>query len=110
MNPSDIQVIGEELAVKWDDGTESFVRLAKLRKACPCAGCKGETDVMGQLHKGPERPYSLSSFRIRSLEYIGGYAGLGGRPRLRAVRLRFPPCRGQLTRRRIGTKGLWPSA
>ena len=46
MKPSDIQVIGEELAVKWDDGTESFVRLAKLRgpfgemaewlKALPC--------------------------------------------------------------------------
>ena len=35
MQPSDIQIIGEELAVKWDDGTESFVRLPKLRKACP---------------------------------------------------------------------------
>tara|TARA_B100001079_G_scaffold133282_1_gene114139 strand:+ start:542 stop:853 length:312 start_codon:yes stop_codon:yes gene_type:complete len=74
MQPNDIQIIGEELAVKWDDDTESFVRLAKLRKACPCAGCKGETDVMGNLHKGPERPYSLSSFRIRSLEFVGGYA------------------------------------
>jgi len=74
VQPNDIQIIGEELAVKWDDGSESFMRLPKLRKACPCAGCKGETDVMGQLHKGAEQPYSLSSFRIRSLEYIGGYA------------------------------------
>jgi len=52
MQPSNIQVIGEELAIKWDDGGESFVRLAKLRKACPCAGCKGETDVMGNVYKG----------------------------------------------------------
>ena len=37
MQPSNIQVIGEELAIKWDDGGESFVRLAKLRKACPLA-------------------------------------------------------------------------
>ena len=29
---------------------------------------------MGNLHKGPERPYKLSSFQIRSLEFVGGYA------------------------------------
>ena len=74
MQPINIQVIGEELAIKWDDDSESFVRLAKLRKACPCASCKGETDVMGNLHKGPERPYKISSFHIRSLEFVGGYA------------------------------------
>ena len=74
MQPSNIQVIGEELAIKWDDGEESFVRLAKLRKACPCAGCKGETDVMGNVYKGPERPYSPSSFQVHSLEFVGGYA------------------------------------
>ena len=74
MQPIDIQVIGEELAIKWDDDSESFVRLAKLRKACPCASCKGETDVMGSLHKGPKRPYKISSFHIRSLEFVGGYA------------------------------------
>ncbi|HJN89540.1 MAG TPA: DUF971 domain-containing protein [Verrucomicrobiota bacterium] len=74
MKPSDIQVIGEELAIRWGDDTESFVRLAKLRKACPCAGCQGEVDVMGQLHKGPEQPYKLSSFQLRSLEFVGGYA------------------------------------
>ena len=49
MKPTDIQIIGEEMAIKWDNGDESFIRLAKLRKACPCAGCKGEMDVMGNL-------------------------------------------------------------
>jgi DUF971 family protein len=74
LNPTDIQIIGEEMAIKWDNGEESFVYLAKLRKACPCAGCKGEKDVMGNLYKGPDKPYKLSSFRIRSIQYIGGYA------------------------------------
>ncbi len=74
MKPTDIQIIGEEMAIKWDNGDESFIRLAKLRKACPCAGCKGEMDVMGNLYKGPDRPYKLSSFRIRSIQYVGGYA------------------------------------
>ena len=74
MRPSNIQVIGEELAIKWDDGGESFLLLANLRKACPCAGCKGETDVMGNVYKAPERPYRPSSFQVRSLEFVGGYA------------------------------------
>ena len=51
MKPTDIQIISEEMAIKWENGDESFVSLAKLRKACPCAGCKGEMDVMGKLYK-----------------------------------------------------------
>ena len=74
MHPTEIQSIVEEMRIKWANGDESFIRLAKLRKACPCAGCKGEMDVMGNLYKGPDRPYKLSSFRIRSIQYIGDYA------------------------------------
>ena len=74
MKPTDIQIIGNEMAIKWENGDESFLSLAKLRKACPCAGCKGEMDVMGNTYKGPERPYKLTSFRIRSIKYVGGYA------------------------------------
>ena len=74
MKPTDIQIIAEEMAIKWENGDESFVSLAKLRKACPCAGCKGEMDVMGKLYKGPDRKYKLSSFRIQHIKYVGGYA------------------------------------
>ena len=30
MKPIDIQIIGEEMAIKWDNDEESFIRLAKL--------------------------------------------------------------------------------
>ena len=70
----DFQQIGPELAMKWDDGAESFVTLEKLRRACPCAGCIGERDVMGQLHKGPDTPLSPRSFQLTRVELIGGYA------------------------------------
>lgn len=70
----DIQQIGQELAIKWDDQSESFVSLEKLRRHCPCAGCKGEMDVMGNVYKGPDRPLGTASFQIRKLEYVGGYA------------------------------------
>ena len=74
VKPVDIQIIGEELAIKWDDGSESFVRLEVLRRACPCAGCKGEMDVMGNLHKGPEQSLSGKSFVLQQLVSVGGYA------------------------------------
>lgn len=74
MRPIDVQQIGHELAFKWDDGTESFVTLEKLRRACPCAGCKGEMDVMGNLYKGPEQKLRPDSFRLRGLTQVGGYA------------------------------------
>ena len=74
MRPVDIQTIGEELAIKWDDGSESFVTLAALRRHCPCAGCKGEVDILGNLYIGPEKPLSPQSLRLVRLTTVGGYA------------------------------------
>ncbi len=42
MRPTDIQQVGNELAVKWDDGSESFIPLETLRRQCPCAACNEE--------------------------------------------------------------------
>lgn len=74
MRLTDMQVIGSELALKWADGQESFISLEALRRACPCAGCKGEMDAFGNLYKGPEIPLTPASFRLVRLDRIGGYA------------------------------------
>lgn len=74
MRPLDIQQIGEELAIKWDDGHESFLRLEILRRYCPCAGCKGETDIMGNLYKNPDKPYTPNAFQLLRIANVGGYA------------------------------------
>ena len=74
MRPLDIQQIGNELAIKWEDGTESFLPLRTLREHCPCAGCKGEVDIMGNLYKNPDRPLSEKAFQLVSLQRVGGYA------------------------------------
>ena len=74
MRARHIEAIGQELAIKWDNGTESFLPLQKLREHCPCAGCKGEVDVMGNLHKGPAKELSPASYQLRSLQFVGGYA------------------------------------
>jgi DUF971 family protein len=74
MRPVDAQQIGEELAIKWEDGSESFITLQTLRRACPCAGCQGERDVMGNLYKGPDRPLTPAALRLVRLGRVGTYA------------------------------------
>jgi len=74
MRPQDLQTIGHELAVKWEDGSESFLTLERLRRACPCAGCKGEIDILGNLHKNPDKPYAANAFELVKLVSVGGYA------------------------------------
>jgi DUF971 family protein len=74
MQPQDIQTIGNELAIKWRDGRESFITLENLRRACPCAGCKGELDIMGNLYKNPEQPLTPKAFELMRLTSVGGYA------------------------------------
>ena len=74
MRPADIQQIGDELAIKWEDGRESFVRLETLRRGCPCAGCKGEGDIMGNVYKNPDRPLAPQAFQLKRIANVGGYA------------------------------------
>jgi DUF971 family protein len=74
VKPVDIQQIGAELAIKWDDGAESFIPLEKLRRACPCAGCQGETDIVGNVYKNPARALTPAAFIMKRIETVGGYA------------------------------------
>ncbi len=74
MRPADIQQIGGELAIKWDDGRESFITMESLRRHCPCAGCQGERDIMGNLYKGEDQPLTAQSFQLLRLVNVGGYA------------------------------------
>ena len=70
--PANLQVIGDELAIAWNDGTESFIKLEMLRRCCPCAGCGGEPDVLGNVEK-PEVTHTEASFRLRNHHMVGGY-------------------------------------
>jgi DUF971 family protein len=62
------------LAIKWDDGSEDYISLEKLRRACPCAGCKGETDIMGNVYRSPEKPLTTKAFELVKMVKVGGYA------------------------------------
>ncbi|CAN5677861.1 hypothetical protein BH09VER1_BH09VER1_02570 [soil metagenome] len=72
LHPLSIQKIGGELAISWSDTTESYLPLETLRRACPCATCGGEPDVMGKVIR-PSVAYSAESFDLSSWEMVGGY-------------------------------------
>jgi DUF971 family protein len=71
--PTRVDVIGHELAIAWNDGTESFIALETLRRHCPCAACGGEPDVMGHVVR-PNVSYGPKSFELRDFHLVGGYA------------------------------------
>jgi DUF971 family protein len=67
------QVIGNELALAWNDETESYFALEFLRRACPCAACGGEPDVLGNVSR-PHVTYTDKSFQLVGFDLVGGYA------------------------------------
>ncbi len=69
----DIQLIGDEVALRWADGGESYFTLETLRRACPCAACGGEPDVLGRVVR-PEVRYTADSFRLTGWQFVGSYA------------------------------------
>jgi DUF971 family protein len=73
LEPINIQQIGDELAIAWNDTAESFLELEMLRRACPCAACGGEPDVLGRIAR-PHVGYNDKSFKLVGFDLVGGYA------------------------------------
>lgn len=68
-----ITTIGDELAIAWSDGEESYLKLNTLRHACPCAHCQGEPDALGRVVK-PTVILGPNALKLIRYEVIGGYA------------------------------------
>lgn len=66
-------VIGDELALAWEGGEESYLKLEALRRGCPCAACQGEPDVTGKVLL-PNVTYGERSFQYVRHQMMGGYA------------------------------------
>ncbi len=70
---SRVAMIGEELALAFANGTEIYLSLPLLRRACPCAICQGEPDALGRVMR-PHVELGLGSFVLTGWEPVGGYA------------------------------------
>lgn len=71
--PEDVQLVGEEVAIRWADGREDYFRMEDLRAASPSAANIGERDLLGRVHGGDSRT-KFPGVRVVGWDYIGGYA------------------------------------
>ena len=61
---SNIQSFPNGLAIAWNDSKDSFIDYKVLREGCPCANCSGESDVFGNVYKGPEIKLVDNAFKL----------------------------------------------
>lgn len=71
--PQDIQIIGSEVALRWNDGKESYITFASLRAASPSAETRGEQDIFGNKYGG-EVPKNYVGVEVTGWDQIGNYA------------------------------------
>ncbi len=71
--PTTIQLIGQEVAIIWDDGAESYLTFEKLRAASPSAGNMGETDILGNKYGG-NGPKTFPGVQVIGWAQVGNYA------------------------------------
>ena len=68
------ELVNDLLLLKWDDGKEDFLSLKSMRDNCPCANCSGETDVFGNIYKGPKQVITENSYVLNGMQPVGYYA------------------------------------
>lgn len=73
MRPKHIQLIGAELAIVWEDGSESYYPSEFLRRHSPSAQNIGEKDIFGNQYGG-DGPKEFKGVTIKTWEFQGNYA------------------------------------
>lgn len=71
--PTNVQVIGNEVAIVWDDGVESYFPFEQLRAASPSASNQGERDIFGNQYGG-NGPKRFDGVTVVAWERVGNYA------------------------------------
>lgn len=73
LEPAEIQVINDEIAIRWSDGQENYFPMEFLRAASPSAENVGESDLLGHRIGAPP-PKDHRGVRVTRWEIVGGYA------------------------------------
>ena len=64
----------EALEITWGDNHLSVLPLRFLRKHCPCAGCRGERDLLGRTMLPIVQTTYDGPITARGAELVGNYA------------------------------------
>jgi len=60
--------------MSWDDGHAGPVSLRRLRDACPCAGCMGETVLLRTYTPPPKDTRTPGRYDLKAAAAVGHYA------------------------------------
>jgi DUF971 family protein len=71
--PTNVQLIGNEVAIAWSDGGETYYPFEQLRAASPSAANQGERDILGNQYGG-DGPKKFPGVRVLGWERVGNYA------------------------------------
>jgi DUF971 family protein len=71
--PANIQLIGNEVAIVWNDGLETYFKMEDLRAASPSAQNIGERDILGNQYGG-DGPKKFPGVTVVGWEIVGNYA------------------------------------
>jgi DUF971 family protein len=71
--PTNIQIIGREVAIAWSDGAETYHGFEALRAASPSAANLGERDILGNQYGG-NGPKTFPGVEVLGWEIVGNYA------------------------------------
>ncbi|HEX2101043.1 MAG TPA: DUF971 domain-containing protein, partial [Candidatus Synoicihabitans sp.] len=71
--PANIALIGQEVAIVWSDGVESYLPMERLRAASPSAENQGERDILGNQYGG-DGPKAFPGVTVLGWEQVGNYA------------------------------------
>jgi len=73
LTPENLQIIGNEIAIAWSDGSESYFPMAYLRARSPSAENRGETDIFGRKYGGTNRT-DFDGVEVVGWQFVGNYA------------------------------------
>ena len=74
MQLKEYETLNNLLLLQWDDETDNALPLKSIRDNCPCANCAGETDVFGNIYKGPAQIMNEKSYLVSGIQPVGYYA------------------------------------
>ena len=71
-HPTELSLDGNTLTIRWSDGERRLYDVAELRRACPCAACRGHHGVLPTQEAMPDHP--MPAVGIKHMAPVGNYA------------------------------------
>jgi DUF971 family protein len=72
--PVEVRTDPRRVYIRWSDGHESIFSNPRLREACPCAACQGESGILGKRYMLPVIASVSEDIRAVAHSMVGRYA------------------------------------